>query len=610
MGRRAAVAGWVLVVAVSVALLAQTPPRERIPAFAASTPANIAHAGAQGHAPANTLEAFALALEFGADILEMDLQLTADGELVTHHDGTVDRQTDGSGAIRDMTLDELKRLDAGEGTRIPTLEEVFTAFPDTYMIVEFKTDGGPGIVEAAARRIEVFGRQDSVMVASLDLDYLRAFRERLPEVATSMAEGEIRTFYVLQRLGLHRWWRSPAEHFHVPEHHGDIHVAEPGFVRAAERLGIDVHVWTVNEPDDMRRLLDAGVHGIFTDYPDVLADVIVEHPVAQRADAQPYAGQLDAIRWLQDNLGWLEPVLLAFTRLGDEGFYVFVFPLLYWSVSRRFILVGIIFLLSDAVKAALKLGFHSARPFFLDPDVGRLSEASFGIPSGHAQNAVVFWGALAAEIRRRWAWAVAAVLVALISFSRFYLGVHFAEDIVAGWAVGTLLVAGYLRWREPVGAWLAAKPVPAQLGVALAASLALVGLGAIFRGALTGWAFPAAWVGGHGLDHEATGLADVVTPAATLFGLGAGLVLLRVAGGWDSAGSIGQRVARFPVGLVGVLVVWMGLGAVFPSGESLGALGLRFVRYGLLGAWIAGLAPLLFVRLGLAASSVAERGSA
>jgi glycerophosphoryl diester phosphodiesterase len=609
MRRAARITGLVLLAAVGIALLAQTPPRERIPHFAEHTPANIAHAGAQGHAPANTIEAFDLALELGADTLEMDLQITADDEIVTHHDGTVDRQTDGSGAIRDMTLDEIQRLDAGEGTRIPTLEEVFETFPDTFMVIELKTDGGAAIVEAVAERVEAHDRHDSVVVASFDVDYLRAFRQRLPGVATAMAEDEIRTFYILQRIGLHRWWRPPGEHFHVPEHEGDIHVVVPGLVQAAERLGIDVHVWTVNEPEAMRRLLDAGAHGIFTDYPDVLAEVIDAHPRSRETEPFVQTGrhdaQLTAIRWLQERLDWLEPVMLALTRLGDEEFYVFAFPLLYWSVSRHLIVIGIIFLLSDGLKAALKLGFPSPRPFFLDPGVGRITEASFGIPSGHAQNAVVVWGALAAEVRRAWAWNAAVVLALLIGLSRLYLGVHFAEDLLVGWLVGALVLVAYLRLRAPIGSWLARQHVVGQLAVPLAAALALIGLGAIFRGALAGWAFPAAWVGGHGIDHEAMGLAAVVTPTATLFGLGVGLVVLRLAGGWDTAGPIWQRIARFPIGLVGVVVIWMGLGAVLPGGEDPVALVLRFVRYGLLGAWVAGFAPLLFVRLGLAPAAAA-----
>lgn len=272
----------------AVAWVAQTPPGERLPHFAEHTPSVIAHAGAQGHAPPNTIEAFEAALELGADTLEMDLQRSADGHVVVIHDGTVDGTTDGSGRVADLTLAELRELDAGwafegpggdfphrgRGVRIPTLGEVFETFPDTFMVLEMKTDGGEEIVEAVAETVAAHGREDSVVVASFDLEYLRRFRALLPDVPTNMAEDEVRTFHVLHLLGLHRWWRPPGEFFQVPEYHEDTHVVTERFVRAADRLGIDVQVWTVNEPGDIQRLLGTGAHGIMTDYPERVAEAL------------------------------------------------------------------------------------------------------------------------------------------------------------------------------------------------------------------------------------------------------------------------------------------------------------------------------------------------
>jgi glycerophosphoryl diester phosphodiesterase/membrane-associated phospholipid phosphatase len=618
--RRAALAGAVLGALVALAWLTQTPPRERVPHFADQPVANIAHAGAQGHAPANTLEAFELALVMGADTLEMDAQVTADSEVVLHHDGTVDRQTDGAGAIADLPLDELKELDAGftfqddagefpwrgRGVEIPTLEEVFEAFPDTYLVVELKTDGGPGIVDAVAERIEAHDRQDTVLVASFDLDYLQAFRERLPGVPTSMPEEETRRFYTLQLVGAHRWWRPPAGFFQVPEHHEGTHVVTGRFVRAADRLGVDVQVWTVNEVEDMRRLIDLGVHGIMTDYPDRLTALLDELPDAPTETAVDPVG-LRASRWLQEHLGWLTPLLLAVTRLGDAEFYLLVFPLLYWCVSGPVgIRVGVMLLLSAGVNAVAKLGTASPRPFFLDPDVGLSAESSFGIPSGHAQNGVAVWGLLAAEAGRMWAWVAALLLILLLGVSRVHLGVHFPEDVLIGWAIGAVLLVAFLRWRAPVTAWLAARSAAAQVAAAFIVSVAFIAVAAVVRTSFTGWTFPAAWVGAGDLEG-ATGLGTVVTPAAALFGVAVGLVLLARAGGFDTAGPVWQRIARFPVGLVGVLVLLEGLGAVLPGGESAVALAARYLHYALLGAWITGLAPLLFTRLGIAPTARAER---
>lgn len=287
-GRRVRIVALFALSSAVGAWMTQAEPVSRHPHFLANTPSVIAHAGAQGHAPPNTIEAFALAIELGADALEMDLQMTSGGHVVTMHDGTVDRTTDGRGRVTDFSLADLRELDAGwsfeddvggfpyrgRGVRVPTLVEVFEAFPGTLMILEMKTDSGDGIVEAVAELVRRHRREDTVLVASFDRGYLQRFRALAPGVPTNMAEDEIRTFHVLHLAGLHRWWRAPGQFFQVPEYHDDTHVATPRFIRAAGRLGVDVHVWTVNEPQDMRRLLDAGAHGIITDYPDRLRTVV------------------------------------------------------------------------------------------------------------------------------------------------------------------------------------------------------------------------------------------------------------------------------------------------------------------------------------------------
>ncbi len=128
--------------------------------------------------------------------------------------------------------------------------------------------------------------------------------------------------------------------FQAPEVHDGRQVVTPRFVRAAERLGIDVEVWTVNDPVQMHRLLDAGVHGIMTDVPDVLGEVLAERAAARDGavrgpDPARWQPQLDRADRLPADLGWLTPVMVAFTRLGDEESYLLGFPILYWAISRR-----------------------------------------------------------------------------------------------------------------------------------------------------------------------------------------------------------------------------------------------------------------------------------
>lgn len=629
--RCARTAGVILLAALAVALLAQTPPRERVPHFVEHRPSVIAHGGAQGHAPPNTVEAFALALEMGADTLEMDAQITADDAVVLHHDGTVDRQTDGAGAIADLPLARIRELDAGyrfvgedgedwtgRGTRIPTLDEVLATFPGTHMVIELKLDGGPGVIKAVARRIEEADAADRVMVASFDLGYLRRFRERLPGVATNMPEDETRAFYIRHLVGAHRWRTPPAGFFQVPEHHEGRHLVTPRFVAAAHRLGVDVHVWTVNEDEDMRRLIDIGVDGIITDYPDRLVALLEELPDRELRTPGDREAGLAIVRWSQDNLDWLTPAALAVTHLGDAEFYLVVFPLLYWSVSRALGLrMGLMLLASASINGIAKLGVASPRPYWLDPELGRVTEASFGVPSGHAQNGVAVWGVLGHDRarregrRRRWPYAAAAVLALALGLSRIHLGVHFVEDLLTGWALGAVVLVAFVLLAEPVGRRVGAWSAGHQVGAAFALSVVIIAIGWVVNVGVAGWELPEAWIGAGdaGLEEGARALGEIVTRAAALFGLLAGAVVARLGGGFDSGGTVAARVGRYLLGLVGVLLLWQGFGAVLPDGEELVPLVLRYIRYAFIGLWIGGVAPLLFVRIGLAAPVAArDRG--
>ncbi len=620
--RRWSLVAIVLGVAVIVAAWSQNEPIEPVPHFAEHDVAIIAHAGAQGHAPPNTMEAFEAALELGADTLEMDLQVTADGRIATIHDGTVDRTTDGSGPVDELTLEELQDLDAGytwedeegetpfrgQGVRHAALSEVFEAFPDTHLVIELKTDGGEAIIQPTIDLILEHGRQDSVTVASFSEDYLQPVREQLPGVPTNMPESETYDFYVRHLLGLHPWWDPPGELYQVPEEFDGRQVITPRFVRAAERLGIDVQVWTVNDPEQMHRILDAGVHGIITDYPDRVVEVLAEREAergfARGADPTHYHGQLERARTLQDDAGWLTPVLSVITFLGDEEFYLLLLPLLYWGISRRIgIRLGVMLLVTAGLNTLLKSVFTTPRPAYLDPSLELAPESSFGMPSGHAQNAAAIWGVLAASLR---SWPVRVALGALIvaiGWSRIHLGAHFLEDMFVGWAVGAALVVAYL-WIAPRGArWVRRLSVTDQILASIATSLLFIAPATWLAGRLINVSFP--WPG---LDDPEvlTGASHVVTPAATLAGFGIGLALLHARGGFDHRGPIGRRVVRILAGLVGVAILWQGLGLVFPGGEDPLSLVLRYVRYGLVGAWVGGVAPLLFVRFGLADPMPAE----
>ena len=252
--------------------------------YLAGAPLLIAHRGGAALAPENSIVAFRQAIEWwGADILEIDVHPTADGEVVVIHDATVERTTDGSGAVADLPLAALRELDAGyrftpdggqshpyrgRGIRIATLAEVLAAFPRHRINVEMK-DG-----RAAARTREVIASAAAghrvLLAAGRRADRLAA--GDYPG-ATSAGEEDLRRFYLLHRMRLARLHRPAIDAFQMPLRHRGRELPTARFVADAHRLNLAVHVWTVDQVDAMERLLDRGVDGIVTDRPDRLAAV-------------------------------------------------------------------------------------------------------------------------------------------------------------------------------------------------------------------------------------------------------------------------------------------------------------------------------------------------
>jgi glycerophosphoryl diester phosphodiesterase len=249
--------------------------------FSGPEPRLFAHRGASARAPENTLEAFRLAREQGASYLELDVHLSADSELVVIHDSSVSRTTGRRGRVENMTLAELRKLDAGfkftmdhgrtfpyrgKGLRIPTLGEVLDAFPDMWITVEIKPTR-TRVAEALAQTLRAHRAEDRVIVASHEHELLAAFRAVSPSVGTSFSKDEVREFLLRLRGGTMGGYRPPGVAFQVPEYKGLRRVVSKPVIEAIHRLGVEVHVWTVNEPVHIARLLSWGVDGIMTDDP-------------------------------------------------------------------------------------------------------------------------------------------------------------------------------------------------------------------------------------------------------------------------------------------------------------------------------------------------------
>ncbi len=297
-----------------------------------------------------------------------------------------------------------------------------------------------------------------------------------------------------------------------------------------------------------------------------------------------------------------------FTFLGKEQFYLLLMPLLYWTIDNRLgIQLGVMLTLSASLNDLLKLGFHSPRPFWVSSSIKAVEyEGSFGIPSGHAQISASIWGLLAGKLKQSWIWAVTVFLIFMIGISRLFLGVHFLRDVISGWLIGALFVWVFLRWEEPLLNWFKQKTYLQQNGILWIISLVLIAVGLVEQGFLRNWQLPSDWIQ-RALASQTTAeavnpftLSGLITSAAAFFGLTSGSLWIEQRGSFEKAQNILEGCMRFIIGLIGVLLLWYGLDLLFPAGENILPAMLRYVRYGMVGFWIAGGAPWIFRKLKLA----------
>lgn len=237
-------------------------------------PLAIAHRGGAVNGAENTLSAFGRAVDAGYAYLETDVHLTRDGVLIAFHDDELDRVTDRTGKVADLTWSQVREARVAGAERIPTLAEVLDAFPRTRINIDPKSDDA---VDALVATVREHGAAHRVLIGSFDQRRLLQVRWLLPGVATSMGPWEVRMLRlaadgVVPRTLVPRW----AVCAQVPESHEGRRIVDRPFVRTAHACGLQVHVWTVNDPVDMHRLLNWGVDGIVTDAIDVLRGVLTE----------------------------------------------------------------------------------------------------------------------------------------------------------------------------------------------------------------------------------------------------------------------------------------------------------------------------------------------
>ncbi len=229
----------------------------------------IGHRGAAAHAPENTLASFHKAIDMGATMLELDIHLTKDQEIVVIHDHDISRTTSGSGLVSNMTLREIRAYDAGswmhadfEGEKVPILQEVMELIrKGIYLNMEIKAgeEIHVGLVDKLIELIDEYSATDMIVISSFHREYLREIKEKAPAIEVALLySGDVPS--VLDEAVKEGW---EGLHPHFP-------LIDEKLMEGARQRGLAVRAWTVNRPDDMRRLLDLGVDGICSDVPDML----------------------------------------------------------------------------------------------------------------------------------------------------------------------------------------------------------------------------------------------------------------------------------------------------------------------------------------------------
>jgi glycerophosphoryl diester phosphodiesterase len=256
--------------------------------FALPRPRVFGHRGAAGVAPENTLPSFGMAAALGADYLELDVHATGDGTIVVLHDETLDRTTNGSGAVRDRSWSEVAALDAGyrfswdggtfpyrgQGVQVPTLESVLSAFPGHRFNIEIK-QREPPVVDDVVALLDRTGAAPRCLLAAADDAVMQAIRRAVGgRVATSMSVGDVASF--IDRCGRGVWddYRPPGQALQVPPRHEGIELVTRDTVAAAHRFGCEVHAWTINDVAEIERLLDLGVDGVMSDFPGLVRGAV------------------------------------------------------------------------------------------------------------------------------------------------------------------------------------------------------------------------------------------------------------------------------------------------------------------------------------------------
>ncbi|NMB24167.1 MAG: glycerophosphodiester phosphodiesterase [Firmicutes bacterium] len=239
----------------------------------------IGHRGAAAHAPENTLASFHKAIDMGATMLELDIHLTNDQEIVVIHDHEISRTTSGSGLVSNMTLREIREYDAGswmhpdfKGEKVPILREVMELIHKDNIFLNIEIKAGEkihiGLVDKLLELVGEYDTADMIVISSFHREYLKEIKEKAPAIEVALLYAGDVPDALDEAVG--EGWEGLHPHFPL---------IDEKLIEGARQRGLAVRAWTVNRPDDMRRLMDFGVDGICSDVPDVLNKIVAEFTI-------------------------------------------------------------------------------------------------------------------------------------------------------------------------------------------------------------------------------------------------------------------------------------------------------------------------------------------
>ncbi len=322
-----------------------------------------------------------------------------------------------------------------------------------------------------------------------------------------------------------------------------------------------------------------------------------------------YDQQIAFIIYLQHYV-WPLPIMQLATAIGSVEFYLLIVSAIYWCIDTRLgFRLGLILMISQGLNDSLKIAFHTPRPYWVSRKViASTGYSSFGIPSGHAQNAVCTWGYLANFLNNAWAWVAAFILIILIGISRIYLGAHFPIDVAIGWTTGAFILTAVLRLEPKAAVFLQNLDLRRQILISFLASIVLLALFYLCLMALGSWHLPSSWaenaMAATGTPINPLTRGDILVSAGTLFGMGTGYSWLCRRYKFSVGGHAVVRLLRYILGIAVLALIWFGIGAIRLHQPLLISYIIDYLQAMIASIWVAAAAPVLFVKAGLAEKEI------